>query len=48
VTTLNRIQTTGGAGASLFAGDFEVYVVAQFSAQLGTIGSAYDGFPVDF
>jgi hypothetical protein len=44
VTTLNRIQTTGGAGASLFAGDFEVYVVAQFSAQLGTIGSAYDGF----
>jgi hypothetical protein len=44
VTTLNRIQTTGGAGASLFAGDFEVYVVAQFSARLGTIGSAYDGF----
>jgi hypothetical protein len=44
VNALNRIQTSGGAGASLFGGDFEVYVVAQFSAIDGTVGGTFDGF----
>jgi hypothetical protein len=47
VNTLNRIQTSGGAGAALFGGDFEIYVVAQFSAIDGTVGGTLRWLSVD-